>query len=111
MTTTQNIHQRNNEIASTILAQIPPMLRMALGIRDRYVIHGGLRFVATGTRRCIFEITLNEGLDLYEMNVYTERRKKGELMPTRTLRYSAEMIDAGQMVRILDMMDRGQIEL
>lgn len=102
---------RSNEIATTILAQIPPMLRMALGIRDRYAIDNGLRFVATGTRRCVFEITLNEGLDLYDMVAYTERRKKGDFVPTRTVRYTAEMIDAGQMIRILDMIDRGQIEL
>jgi len=111
MTTTQTIADRSAEIARNILDQIPNWLRFALGIRDRFIIDNGLRFTCTGTRRVIIEITLDEGADLYNLVAFTERRKKGELIPTRTVRYAAEYIDAGQMLRTLDMMDRGQIEL
>lgn len=103
--------QRNAEIAETIRQQIPMWLHMALGIRDRYIVHRGLRFKATGTRTCIFEITLDEARDLYDLTVYTERCKKGHLIPTRTIRYLAEGVDAGQMIDILDRIDRGHIEL
>jgi len=101
----------NEDIAKTILAQIPLSLRMALGIRNRFIVERGLRFTATGTRTCIIEITLDEGTDLYSLVAFTERRRKGDFIPTRTVRYNAEGIDAGQMLQILDLMDRGRIEL
>jgi hypothetical protein len=109
MTTTTA--QRDAEIARNILDQIPNWLRFALGIRERYIISKGLRFTITGTRRAIIEITLDEGTDLYRLIAFTERRKKGERIPTRTIRYEADGIYADQMLETLDRIDRGQITL
>lgn len=114
MTTTQHTEtaQRiwDHDVASTILAQIPFRLRMALGIRDRFIIKEGLRFTCTGTRTVKIDITLT-AYDTYALVAYTERRKKGEVLPTKTIRYIATDLYAEQMVQVLDMMDRGQIEL
>jgi hypothetical protein len=100
----------NNKIGRTILAQIPMGLQMALGVRAVFLIDKGLRFNITGTRAVFVEITLN-GADLYDMVAYTMRKPRGEFLPVRKVRYEIQDVDAGQMVDILDLMDKGAITL
>lgn len=108
MTTTQN---RNREIATQIIAQIPIRLRVAVGFRKAHVIHRGVRCLVTGTRPVTLEIVLDEGNDLYDMYAYTERRNRKTGCTDRTMRYFVEGICAEQMVQTLDLIDRGEIML
>jgi len=97
-----------HQIAKTILNQIPMRLQFALGIRDIFLLADGLRFRATGTRAVWVDVTLNAA-DLYDVNVYTKRKKKGDWIPTATTRFAAQDVDAAQFIDILDRMDRGAI--
>ena len=91
--------------AQTILSQIPGYLRLALGMRDFMHDENTLYFRMTGTRAVRAFIRYNEGSDLYTVRCYTVRKF------TETVRYEADMLDAQQVAELLDMMDRGIIEL
>jgi hypothetical protein len=109
--TSTNTDNRSLEIARNISRQIPKGLQMALGIREKWAMDSGLQFKMTGTRAVIVEVTYTPASDLYDVEMYTQRMNRTTYIAKRTVRYKASQIDAGQLVQILDLMDRGQIEL
>ena len=111
MTTSTNTEARSLEIARNISRQIPKGLQMALGIREKWAMDSGLQFKMTGTRAVIVEVTYTPASDLYDVVMYTQRMDRKTYIAKRTTRYEASQIDAGQLVQILDLMDRGQNEL
>jgi hypothetical protein len=94
-----------NNTAQTIYEQIPFWVKAALGMRDFMYDENTLYFKMTGTRPVRASIRYNAVSDLYTLRCWTVRNL------TETVRYEANEIDAGQLVQILDMIDRGQIVL
>jgi hypothetical protein len=91
--------------AQTIYQQIPFWTKAALGMRDFMYDENTLYFKMTGTRAVRASVRYNAASDLYTLRCWTVRNL------TETVRYEANEIDAGQLVQILDMIDRGRIEL
>lgn len=90
------------DTAAIIARQIPRWLKMAVGYRNPVATGTGLQFDCKGRAPYRVIITLDEGADLYAMQVWTKSRAPRALLDTTHL-------DVEQMVAIIDSIDRGTL--
>lgn len=102
--------QRQSRIASTITAQVPTMLRLAVGWRNPVLLpapHVGLQVQVRGTCTKYVQVHYDEARDLYDVTVRnkTRRNAAGEW----PVKLHACGLDTGQMVAVFDRIDRGEL--